>query len=56
VELGPYGEFVQRMQPLHLSQQHEIKLDTKLGEYWTLWGKREQAACILATEERMIYL
>jgi len=28
----------------------------KLGEYWTLWGKREQAACILATEERVIYL
>ena len=27
------------------------------AEYYTrtLWGEREQAACILATEERMIY-
>ena len=26
-----------------------------LGECRTLWGEREQAACILATEERMRY-
>jgi len=26
-----------------------------LGECRTLWGEHEQAACILATEERMRY-
>jgi len=29
--------------------------NSKLGECTTLWGEREQAACVLATEERMKY-
>jgi len=34
---------------------HKETIVKSLGECRTLWGEREQAACILATEERMKY-
>jgi len=44
---------------LKSSPSCQMKVSTKfsyytLGECRTLWGECEQAACILATEERMI--
>ena len=37
------------------SASYTVSLGSTITKCRTLWGEREQAACFLATEERMLY-